>query len=210
MTCQEMMIAYDNAQTLTAYLVTFGFDLAFAEECNQRPHFSITVEYWQTYGDKVGPTTLAEYGEQRAAERRKNASGGAAHDVIREQFPHLANAIRWHMADNSSTPMHYVANTLYWHDHLGSKPKYTDDYGADEAELIRRLRSTMVWGRLRGEDASTALGPEAMDRDWLKSYLNLRQPELLDAMTADLEAVGVEMPDPSITNQPITQAGGAK
>jgi len=189
--------------TLTAYLVSYGFDLKFAEECNQRPYFSITVEYWTAYADEVGPTTLTEYeakhGKGRVTKRRENASGGAAHDVIREQFPHLANAIRWHLADNSGTPMHYVANALYWHDHIGDDPKYTDDYGVGEAEIIRRLRSTMVWGCLPGEEAEQGAGPEAMGRKFLQSYLNMRHPKLLDAMVTDLEAVGVEV---------IEKAGG--
>lgn len=207
---QEMKIARDARGELTAYLVSYGFDLTFAKECSQRPHFSITVEHWpcEHRGLPVGPTTIKEYGIRRVHAAQRNASGGAAHDVIREQFPHLANAIRWHLADNSGTPMHYVANTLYWHDHLGDDPKYTDNYGADESEIIRRLRSTMVYGCLPGEKAEYGTGPEAMNRDRLESYLNLRQPALLDAITSDLEAVGVGVPDPSITNQPIAQAGG--
>ena len=215
---QEMTISSDESGKQTAYLVTFGFDLSFARKTGQQPHFSITVEYWRHWtlkGEKElpdGPTTIEEYGAKRVKACRRS-SGGAAHDIIREKFPHLADATRWHMADNSATPMHYVANTLYHRDHLPTEfvmmgdwtascpPRHTDRYGASTSELIRRVRSCMAYGALDGETAPEGEGPESMSRYALESHLIARTPRLLQAMTDTLEAVGVTVPDESITNQ---------
>jgi len=212
---QEMTISRDDSGKLTAYLVTFGFDLSFARKTGQRPYFSITVEYWPCWRTELpeGPTTIEEYGAATVKARRRNASGGTAHDIIREKFPHLSDATRWHMSDNSATPLHFVANTLYHRDHLPTEfvmmgdwtvtcpPRHTDAYGAGTSELIRRVRSCMAYGALDGETAPEGEGPESMRRNTLEAYLIERTPRLLQAMTDTLEAVGVTVPDESITNQ---------
>ena len=134
------------------YTVTYGFDTKFAAKYKQRPYFSITLD---------------------VTEGKRWVSGGADSDTIAEVFPELANVLQWHLADHSATPMHYVANTLYWRDHFPT-----------QAEV--QVYAERDW---------TGDSPETWDRDTLRVYLVTRQAALMDNMRADLAAVGVTVPN---------------
>lgn len=175
----------------TTYTVTYGFDTKFAAKHKQRPYFSITLD---------------------VTEGKRWVSGGADSDTIAEVFPELANVLQWHLADHSATPMHYVANTLYWRDHFPTQaevqvsedeptqtvtmaPKYVDRYSYGPEKLAAHLKSCMAWGALPSERDWTGDSPETWDRDTLRVYLVTRQAALMDNMRADLAAVGVTIPN---------------
>lgn len=67
-------------------------------EGNTRPHFSVTCSI----------------DEQARNGRWAEAGGGAAHDDILKLFPKLAPVVALHLADDDGTPMHAIANAVYW------------------------------------------------------------------------------------------------
>ena len=74
--------------------ITFGLNWL---KGNRMPHFSVTCEY--------------RYPNQR---RGYVAGCGAAHDLILSAKPDLADLVALHLSDGLGTPMHAVANAIYW------------------------------------------------------------------------------------------------
>lgn len=67
---------------------------------NQLPYFSITLERE----------------EKKRNNRWYDAGGGAALEEIAENFPALAPLVKWHLCDQDGTPMHYLANAIFWYE----------------------------------------------------------------------------------------------
>jgi len=186
---QERTATYTEGRRKFEITVTFGFDLDFAKRNNQAPYYSVTA-------------TIDRIGRNGA---RSECSGGMQHDEVAKHFPDVAATIRWHLADNTATPMHYKANTLYWADHIhpshyishgapAYEVRYASRYGQTKEDYQKHLRSTMVYGALPGEDAPMGEGPEAMGREELAVLLDKRADKLHAVMVADLAAIGVAVP----------------
>lgn len=69
---------------------------------NARPYFSVTAELWDSEG------------WYRNGQDGRCREGGCLHDRILKAFPELAPVVACHLADDTGTPMHAAANSLYW------------------------------------------------------------------------------------------------
>jgi hypothetical protein len=96
-------------------------------------------------------------------------SCGCLHDDIAKHFPKLSHYIKWHLVDDDS-PMHYVANALYWAGFSG----YCDGKPNDPPNL-EYLHSTIVYGAIK-EDY--AVDVSTLDSVQLQNWLLIRLPEL--------------------------------
>ncbi len=93
----------------------------------QEPYWSVT-----------GETEVARDGYWR------EDSCGCIHDKVTKYFTNLLPAIKWHLCNLTSGPMHYVANSVYWYEkHLGMS-KYPDK--DDHKNALRHFKSTVVFG----------------------------------------------------------------
>lgn len=97
----------------------------------QEPYFSVT------YSEYERDSPQAPAGEERITRRGQRyvmCSGGSSRERITKHFPHLKQAVRFHLC-SSSGPMHYVDNS-WFHMQRG-------DHGA--------AKRSMVWGILPSE-----------------------------------------------------------
>lgn len=159
---------YTRAGTTYRMQVRYGFDEEFAGRSNQAPYFSLTCRIDRRTGNG----------------RWINEGGGSAHDEIVKLFPALKPLVKWHLTDNTGTPMHYIANGEYWA--YGYKQFKQESYAPDPVEAFK---STVVFGVIEGEVLPDLSDPKAV-REWLTA----RHPALLPAMTRDMEAAGVVVP----------------
>lgn len=72
----------------------------------------ITVEVRFDDECKNGHQSFAITGSVREPGSRDSSMCGCIHDEITAAFPELAHLVKWHLNDTSG-PMHYVANTVY-------------------------------------------------------------------------------------------------
>jgi hypothetical protein len=134
---------------------------------DQLPHFSITASVrkpWKVaYGDDPW------------------VACGCLHDEIREHFPVLAPLIRWHLCDQSGTPIHYLANSLY---HL-------------EQGKVDYFKSTCVYGALPSDvqfnptDHSGPSTDQQPIQELAKDFLMRRLPLLREAFVQGMKLAGV-------------------
>lgn len=107
---------------------TFTADVKLYSYGGQAPHFSAT-------------------GEERNLRRRGDEqveACGTMHDEIVRYFPELAPVVRVHLSGADGTPMHAVANGLYWlgllsirpDDPYGRTPIETDAHGRDWSPTV--------------------------------------------------------------------------
>lgn len=121
-------------------------------------------------------TTAELRGSGRGRGSWREDGGGAAHDLIVEHFPELADAIRFHLCSTDG-PLHYVANTLYWaRAAAGTSPW---EHKEDRETCLRYARSTAIW-----PDATL---DDLLDEEKLKARL----PALLDEFRAVVEGLGL-------------------
>lgn len=170
MPMQSMRI--DSADMRQKTIVNYGFDESFAIRNSQKPHYSITGDQWVNF--------LWQ-------------QGGAMHEVIAERLGGhpLKRTIRWHLTDNTGTPMHYIANSIFWWEvATGRRPPSRGDDGP------RYFAETIVLGALPDDPEDVvALLESFKSEDEVTTWLKERQPKLLPAMRRDMEEAGVVIPD---------------
>jgi len=92
-------------------IATYGFDHCTG---NRRPHFSITGEV-----------------HEKVHGFWKEDCCGAIHAHIAEYLPEVAPLLKYHLSDDEGLPMHYLANGLYWLEHVHGVSEWPfDKYGA--------------------------------------------------------------------------------
>lgn len=122
--CEERR-SIGNNETMR---VRYGFDYIGG---NRRPHFSVTADIFDKRGIDIG--------------------GGCCHDLIAEHFPEIARLIRWHLVDDDGTPMHYIANGIYWmQKHLGIYRVFEDMEPSKPQDLVH-FKSTTVFGAVASD-----------------------------------------------------------
>jgi hypothetical protein len=138
---------------------------------------------------------LSITGEIRRPRAREAHTVGCIHDQILKAWPDLAPLVRWHLSDDTGTPMHYLANGMYWWE-ISVGLNTNTPHGPDPVEAFK---STVVWGAL-GQDAGLEPwrhGPPnceadreelAITRRDVGRFLLERLPALRAAFFADLAA----------------------
>ncbi len=101
---------------------------------NRRPHFSVTADIFDKHGRDVG--------------------GGCCHDQVSKYFPEVDRLIRWHLVDDDGTPMHYIANGIYWMEkYLGVYRTFAHlAYEPPEPKALDTFKSTIVFGAVPGDE----------------------------------------------------------
>ena len=155
----------DGGQTLRAR-ARYGMSYIVG---NLLPYFSLTCET-----------------ERQVRRRWEEDSAGCNHELVTRIFPELAPLVRWHLSDQSGTPMHYEANAVYWF-HMVCGIVKRDPWCKDP---LANFRSTVVWGAVEGD-------PEEVPLHWnrreLLDVLQGRLHELRATFHRDIVAAGVEM-----------------
>lgn len=135
---------------------------------------------------------LSVTGEIRFPRRREPSSCGMLHDDIRKAWPDLEALIQWHLTDADGTPMHYIANGLYWWE-IAVGLKSNTPHGPDPVEAFKR---TVIWGRLPTDAdsapwtwATTAKIPG--ERGEVAALLRARLPALQAAFREDCARFGL-------------------
>lgn len=163
----------------------YGF---FYIEGNKRPYFSVTANIVDKYGADAG--------------------GGCCHDLIAKHFPELSCLIRWHLVDDIGTPMHYIANGMYWmekyigvfrvFDHMEPEPSKLQDlinfkshivFGAvtsDETELEKILASEATIEEHEGCEPDVIETREHKILRLTKNWLHDRSARVSNAMKEDI------------------------
>lgn len=97
-----------------------------------------------TNGHNTFAITADVYRGGNFSNDRAFETGGCCHEIIADVFPELAPLIMWHLV-NTDSPMHYVANTLYFagdRDHNGLRKGETRQIRHGKTgELCWRLQS---------------------------------------------------------------------
>jgi hypothetical protein len=156
--------------------VTYGF------ECftGQLPYFSITGEIF----GKRGMETC-----------------GYIHNEIRKHFPELANLIPFHLCDSNATPMHYVANAVYWAElamgvgQWHGKTDIPNGYASFEDVLASHILADVLGDRDEMKDAIRLSKPD------FKAWLESRMDKLGAAMKTALESHGITIPTTPTTSE---------
>jgi hypothetical protein len=108
--------------------------------------------------------------------RERMDSCGCLHEDIRKAFPELAPFIRWHLTDNTGTPMHYAANGVYW-----LVANHAIAAKETPAKALDYFKSTVVFGAVEGDEV-----PELRKVD---AWLAARLPKLQKAFHDDMGRV---------------------
>jgi hypothetical protein len=119
-------------------VVQYGFDVKFARDCNQAPHFSITAEMYEPYRQPGEPRKRHSNGKTMWLN-----SCGCLHDDIRKMAPHLAPLIRWHLVAVGEGPMHYVANAIYWMEKVHGISQW--EQKSYDPDPMAAFKSTVCW-----------------------------------------------------------------
>lgn len=146
--------------------VKYGLDYDFARRNNQQPHFSVTCDIEEARGG-----------------RWKESGGGAAHELIAQNFKDLEPYLKWHLV-SLGEPMHYLANAKYWWEQAMGKTKPTEHQRVDPRDAFK---STIVFGGIPGEKTLPYTNDWADVEEWLKGRL----PKLMGRFSADMKSLGV-------------------
>lgn len=111
------------------------------------------------------------------------SSCGCMHKDIATIFPELAPALPWHCA-NANAPMHYLANSTYWHELWGhavagppwNADTYVQKFG--EEKLREHFLSTCRYGELPRDLETSHDTLLCMDHAEISTWLEDRLPEL--------------------------------
>lgn len=121
-------------RTGRVYVVTFGFDGAFAARHKQRPYLTLTGEEWD--------------GEPMRSSERNLVAMGRCDDMIAREFPELAPVLPF-AGMFTDGPMHYEANAVYLagdRDHNGLRK--------GERRQLRNGRTKLPVWELRVDDGT--------------------------------------------------------
>lgn len=140
---------------------------------NQYAYFSIT-----------GETERKERG------RWAEDTGGCIHEEIRKHFPELAEFIVWHLVDETGTPMHYIANAMYWLRGANHAERFVKEL---PAKCIEHFKSVVLWGVLPEDTTQEVPGIYRQEGEkWLDARLPKLQAAFHPAMTK-MQALGADM-----------------
>jgi hypothetical protein len=127
-------------------------------DLGQGPYFSATIDRYEiNRGRWVG------------------VGGGADHKSLAKYFPEFAKYLKWHLVNEGTGPMHYIANSLYF----AGKGKYSKL----DAEAFCR---TAIIGALPDEGYFTSDELATCDADDIKETLAARLPALMRVFRADM------------------------
>lgn len=154
----------------------YGFDVNFAARNNQKPYFSITGHLFA-----------------------ESYSGGQLHDDIREHLPQLAYLLKWHLTDCDGTPIHYVANGLFWLRVAMGLIKY--DHHRDPYFPMRAFNNTIKMGCVPSDEEQWKHivrlindGPKSISaiiNEDVRRWLENRQPTLTKVFHNDMIKAGL-------------------
>lgn len=153
----------------TLYAPKYGFEYIVG---NSLPYFHIVMDSWR-------PNHPSQSG---------GPFGGCMHDEIAQQWPKLAYLIKWHLHDGDGTPMHYVANALWWRGMvLGmvAPDKYARYAPADI------WAQHVVYGILPDDIEEPHQALVGADEEWLLKRL----PAIQQAFKDDMKKAGFILPD---------------
>lgn len=169
-----------------------GFIIAevrYDDECgNGHNTFAITAEIYEPYRQPHEPTI-----KQNGKTYWLNGCG-CCHEEVAKAFPELAPLIKWHLMD-STGPMHYTANALYWAGHCGYR-----DGEKNSPPNIDHLKSTIIYGVLPDDqafDLEDHIYSDARGFSWndakaaeLKTWLQGRVERLTAEFQKAIESLG--------------------
>ena len=141
--------------------------LEYKSLSGQAPYFSVTGTIFSH------PTSKAD---------KYWDTSGCIHEDIAKHFPELKNAIKYHLV-SSGSPLHYVANTVYWYEVAQGIRKYNER--ENDFKALTNARNAALWPDLQ-------LG---MDTPTLKRALEQRLPSLMDGFYSMLDKYGMRTLD---------------
>src|SRR5262252_1980386 len=141
--------------------------------------YQVTVEYGMEYLEGNRQPYFVIPGHDLVG------GGGCMRDEIALTFPELADLIPWHLTDQDGTPMHYLANGMYWYDHPDG-----DDYR--KTEPFAYFKSTIVFGALE-DDEEMWTRTASLGRAAVETWIAGRLGRLRDAFRAVMKKHGVQM-----------------
>lgn len=165
------------------FIVKYGFHYL---QGNSRPYFSVTLDIW----------------EKKRNGQWYESGGGSAHDEVARVFPELAPLIKWHLVGDDGTPMHYVANALYWLEMEFGISKWNNDSGAKPLEAFKRIVCFGALAEDIDESLSVLLSPLGKDAKFnlavrVNKWCASRLPALAAKMKEDMATFGIEYIDRS-------------
>lgn len=128
----------------------------------QTPYFGITAEIWDV------------------KRKRDCESCGCLHEDIAKHFPELQKYIKWHLTSTQS-PMHYIANSLYWAGFYGYR-----DGKLNSPPNIEYLKDTCIYGALESDQEFNLDNP-LMTKEQLTDWLNSRLDALMVKFTYEMD-----------------------
>ena len=132
----------------TRVIAQYGFN----KIGDQKPYFAIT-------------------GEVRVDNRMEVC--GCVHDEIQKNIKHLKPLIKWHLCDYDGTPMHYIANSIFWFEQIGKEKNAEENF-----------KSTCVFGVLKTDKMPK-------DVNACQKWLESRLPRLQKAFKKEMKEFGV-------------------
>ena len=129
------------------------------------------------------------------------AKGGVAGDrvLLQKHLPRrLWKMARWHFTKPDGTPIHYVANAVYYAEiATGRKPRAPGDH-----DPVVAFKDVSIWGAVPEIDHGE---PWKLPNDKLERWLDLRLPFLKAQFAADLDEAGIAPPPPPLKGSPARQ-----
>lgn len=145
---------------------------------SQEPYWSVT-----------GETEVVRHGAW------KEESCGCIHDSIAKHFQELVPAIKWHLCNLTSGPMHYVANAVYWLEKDAGISQYPDS--DDPGKAYKNFENHVVIGSFPGDRHPITRFAKKLEnvgaerfrlRDVVEPWCAMRLPALLAAMKQETDA----------------------
>ena len=147
---QRFLVKVDGYQRSHSFTVKI-------HDMGSGPYFSVTGEYGATDGE--------EYGQLQHHLNEDNAP-----DV-------LLKALRWHLFDVRSGPMHYVPNTMYWAGMTEPHTEYNPEH----------MKSTANLGLMDGDQELVEMAEEYNNPETYKDLDPVTAEELKEYMKEEFE-----------------------
>lgn len=128
-------------------------------------YFSVTGEIQQIRGGRWNEETA-----------------GCIHADISLFFPELAPFVKWHLTDDTGTPMHYIANGRYWLQ-VANHVIFANDL---PAVAIGHFKKTVLFGEVEGDSSFDLNTRKTYEID---AWLEARLPALQAKFKADMAKI---------------------
>lgn len=142
---------------------------------------------------------------EKNSRRRDSVIACGAADIVSWHKWGLAELARWHLCNITSGPMHYVANAIYWAEHMHGLSDYKHDGRCDPIDAFQQ---TVVFGAVPGDEMPRldALPGEDLGdvdtaelrkkqkqhlREVVSAWCEARRPALMAQFEADLRKFGL-------------------